>query len=116
MGSEGTAETQRVVLLDTTASPRCPLFFEFAIHSWGDPMEMKRINATDLRIRTREIVEEARFRGAHYVIYTFGKPVAVLLGVDEYRALLQSAHKATPRKMRDKRRRLSNQTSPVLTK
>lgn len=48
------------------------------------------INATDLRVKTRDIIERARFRGARFVIHAFGKPVAVIMGIDEYRALVSS--------------------------
>lgn len=54
------------------------------------------INATDLRIRTRDIIERARFKGEHFVVHTFGKPVAVILGIEEYNALMQSAENARP--------------------
>ncbi len=54
-------------------------------------MEMTRINATELRIRTRDIIEQARFRGMRFTVHSFGKPVAVILGIEEYNALCRSA-------------------------
>ncbi len=54
-------------------------------------METTAINATQLRTRTRDVIERARFKGERIVIHTFGKPVAVILGFDEYMALIQVA-------------------------
>ena len=55
------------------------------------------INATDLRIRTRDIIERAHFRGVRFVIHTFGKPVAIIMGIDEYNALIHSPATAQSR-------------------
>lgn len=55
-------------------------------------MEATTINATELRTRTREIIERARFKGERFLVRNFGKPVAVIIGVEEYRLLLQMAH------------------------
>ncbi len=52
------------------------------------------IKATELRIHTREIIERARFRGERFVIHTFGKPVAIIMGIEEYNALIQSLKQA----------------------
>jgi hypothetical protein len=50
----------------------------------------KIINVTDLRVATREILENAHFRGQHYVVERAGQPMVVILAVDEYERLLQS--------------------------
>lgn len=55
------------------------------------------INSTDLRIKTRDIIERARFRGTRFVVHAFGKPVAIIMGIDEYQALVHSAAEAPNR-------------------
>lgn len=42
------------------------------------------ISVTDLRTNTREILENAHFRGRHYTIERAGSPMAVILDVAEY--------------------------------
>lgn len=54
-------------------------------------METTTINATELRTRTREIIERARFKGERFLVRNFGKPVAVIISVEEYAGLLQLA-------------------------
>ena len=50
----------------------------------------KTINVTDLRLATREIMENAHFRGQHYVVERAGQPMVAILSVDEYERLLAS--------------------------
>lgn len=52
------------------------------------------INATMLRTKTRDILEAARFNGGHFIVETFGKPMVVIVGVDEYWALVEMARHA----------------------
>ena len=42
------------------------------------------ISATVLRTRTRDILEEARFTGEHFIVETFGKPMVAIVGIEEY--------------------------------
>jgi prevent-host-death family protein len=51
------------------------------------PKEAETITVTDLRVKTREILENAHFRGRRYVIERAGQEMVVILGVDEYRRL-----------------------------
>lgn len=53
--------------------------------------EAETISVTDLRERTREILENAHFRGRRYVVARAGQEMAVVLGVDEYLRLTTSA-------------------------
>ncbi len=46
------------------------------------------INVTDLRTETREILENAHFRGWHYVVLRAGQPMIAILDHDEYERLL----------------------------
>jgi prevent-host-death family protein len=69
-------------------------------------MEATKINATELRIQTRDILERARFKGERFMIQTFGKQMAVIMGIEEYKTLTRAAKQArkisnsskTPRK------------------
>lgn len=51
-------------------------------------MKTTKISATDLRSQTRDIIERVRFRGEHFIVRSFGKPVAVIIGIDEYNKLI----------------------------
>jgi prevent-host-death family protein len=54
-------------------------------------LELKTIQATDLRLRTREILEQVRWQGVTFAVTTFGHPVAVILSVEEYERLIATA-------------------------
>lgn len=51
-------------------------------------MDPKVISSTDLRIKTRDIIENAKFKGQHYIVKTFGKPMVAIVGIDDYYALI----------------------------
>lgn len=51
-------------------------------------MEPVLINATDLRVRTREIMERVKYKGEIFLVQTFGQPTAVIISVEEYTRLL----------------------------
>jgi prevent-host-death family protein len=53
--------------------------------------EPEVITVTELRNMTREIIENAHFRGRQYVVERAGQPMVVILGVQEYMGLLQVA-------------------------
>ncbi len=60
-------------------------------------MEPTVINATDLRIKTREIMERVKFKGECFLIQTFGQPTAMIISVEKYeeitgKTLAQSEH------------------------
>lgn len=46
------------------------------------------ISATTLRTKTRDILEQAKFQGQHFIVETFGKPMVAIVGVDEYWGLV----------------------------
>ena len=54
--------------------------------------EPKVISATMLRTKTRDILEEARFSGDHFIVETFGKPMVAILGIEDYWKLRDKAH------------------------
>ena len=49
------------------------------------------INVTDLRTETREILENAHFRGWHYIVQRAGQPMIAILDHDVYERLMASA-------------------------
>lgn len=58
--------------------------------------EPKVISATLLRTKTRDILEEAKFGGGHFIVETFGKPMVAIVGVEEYWALRRQAPDPAP--------------------
>ena len=46
------------------------------------------IRATDLRVHARDIMLRARFYHERFLVQTHGKPMAVVLGMEEYSALV----------------------------
>lgn len=51
--------------------------------------EPEAISVTELRERTREILENVHFRGQRYVIRRAGQEMVVILGVEEYQRWLR---------------------------
>ena len=66
------------------------------------PKEAETITVTNLRVATREIIENAHFRGRHYIVEHAGQPMVVILGVEDYlRMITQNggqpvAHSVSP--------------------
>lgn len=54
------------------------------------------ISATELRVKTRDIVEEAKFKNKHFIVETFGKPMVAIIGVDEYHELMRLKESPCP--------------------
>lgn len=52
------------------------------------------ISSTLLRTHTRDILEQAKFRGEHFIVETFGKPMVAIVGVEEYWDLLNQVRAA----------------------
>jgi hypothetical protein len=60
------------------------------------------INVTELRTETREILENAHFRGWHYTVLRAGQPMIAVLDHEEYERLMLAAvgdGKGVPRKV-----------------
>jgi prevent-host-death family protein len=53
------------------------------------PKDPETISVTDLRIATREILENAHFRGRRYIVARAGQPMVAILGVEEYERLVK---------------------------
>ncbi len=58
--------------------------------------KLKHISSTELRTYLRDVLEDVRYNGGIYVIETFGRPMAVLVGIDKAKelSLLSSQDKA----------------------
>lgn len=55
---------------------------------WEGNMDLKVISSTDLRVKTRDIIESAKFENQHYIVETFGKPMVAIISVQEYERLM----------------------------
>lgn len=53
-------------------------------------MTLKAISATELRTRTREIMQRAKFKHESFLVENFGEPMAVIVGVQEYEHLTKT--------------------------
>lgn len=62
------------------------------------------ITITDLRIRAREILENAHFRNRRFVVERAGQPMVVILGIEDLRRLAPAAMPATAPGPKGKRR------------
>lgn len=59
------------------------------------------VTATDLRTKTRDILERAKFSGEHFVVESFGKPMVAILGVSEYNELMTLRDRLSNPKQQD---------------
>jgi|WetSurMetagenome_2_1015567.scaffolds.fasta_scaffold1727409_1 hypothetical protein len=57
--------------------------------------EPETISVTDLREHTREILENAHFRGRRYRVERAGQAMAMILGIDEFERLVAHEHAAS---------------------
>ncbi len=61
-------------------------------------MKLLPIPVTDLRTHTRFILQRVRFQRETFLVKNFDEPMAVLLNVEEYQALLAHVESAQPPK------------------
>ncbi len=47
-------------------------------------MEPKIINSTELRTKTRDLMERVKFNGEAFVVETFGRPMAVIISFEDF--------------------------------
>ncbi len=47
-------------------------------------MEPTKVTATELRLKTRDLVERVRFKGEHMLIENFGRPMVVIISFEDY--------------------------------
>lgn len=58
--------------------------------------EPETITVTDLRERTREILENAHFKGKCYKVERAGQEMVIIVGAEEYRRLVIRQSYQTP--------------------
>lgn len=58
-------------------------------------MEPETINSTDLRTKTRDLMERVKFHGHIFLIETFGRPMAIIISVEEYMRLKEQSANGT---------------------
>lgn len=70
-------------------------------------MEPTVIKSTDLRIRTRELMERVKYGGESFLVQTFGHPTAMIVNVDHYKKILleNRARTALPERSRQPHRK-----------
>ncbi len=52
--------------------------------------ESETISVTELRNSTREVIENAHFRGRRYLVERAGQAMVTILGVEEYQRLVRT--------------------------
>lgn len=55
----------------------------------SNPPDPTVITATTLRIKTRDVLEGAKFSGEHFIVETFNKPMAAIIGIEDYWKLMK---------------------------
>ncbi len=47
-------------------------------------MEATKVTATELRLKTRDLMERVKFKGEHLIVENFGRPMVVMISFDDY--------------------------------
>ncbi len=55
-------------------------------------MEATIVTATELRLKTRDLMERVKFRGEHFIVENFGRPMAVMISVEDYMRIRDLLH------------------------
>ncbi len=61
-------------------------------------MELAKVTATELRLKTRDLVERVKFKGERLLVENFGRPMIVMISVEDYERVTDSlaAEKQAP--------------------
>jgi prevent-host-death family protein len=59
-------------------------------------MKPELISATELRVKTRQIMERVKYKGQVYLVQTFGQPTAVILSVETFNHMLEECREHNP--------------------
>ena len=59
------------------------------------------INATELRSHTRDILERVKYRGERFLVHTHGRPMAVIVAIEEFGELKQVNRSGGPQVFND---------------
>ena len=63
-------------------------------------MKEQTITVTNLRAKTRQVVTQVQSRGQPVIVQSFGEPVAAIVGLNEYRELMELKRANAERKRR----------------
>lgn len=47
-------------------------------------MSIKHLSVSELRLNIRDILEGVKFRNERYIIVTYGRPMAVVVNIEEW--------------------------------
>ncbi|MBI4761742.1 MAG: type II toxin-antitoxin system Phd/YefM family antitoxin [Chloroflexi bacterium] len=47
-------------------------------------MEPETINSTELRTKTRDLMERVKYNGEIFLVETFGRPMAVIISMEDF--------------------------------
>ncbi len=53
-------------------------------------MEPTRVTATELRLKTRDLVERVKYKGEHLLVENFGRPMVVMISFEDYQRVRES--------------------------
>ena len=59
----------------------------------AEPTRTTTITVTDLRTDLRKHLEQAHYKGTHFLVERNHEPFVVMLGIEEYRRLMAAAGK-----------------------
>lgn len=79
-------------------------------------MEPETINSTDLRTKTRDLMERVKFNGDRFVVETFGRPMAVIISFEDFllikSKLIESSLKSKASKLTANKASLQSAKTP----
>lgn len=59
-------------------------------------MSIKHLSVSELRLNIRDILEGVKFRNERYVIVTYGRPMAVVVNIEEWERVSGEVVMQTP--------------------
>ena len=68
----------------------------------------RTVNAAEVRAKLSELTSDAYFKGDRFIVERRGVPMAVLLGIEDYRELVR-VHSNASTSMQSERRRLASE-------
>ncbi|MDL1894897.1 type II toxin-antitoxin system Phd/YefM family antitoxin [Anaerolineae bacterium CFX7] len=85
----------------------------------GESMEPETINSTELRTKTRDLMERVKYNGEIFLVETFGRPMAVIMSVedfDAFRKYLSLAKSVSSNQTKTKKPNVANRTKSTKPK
>jgi len=59
-------------------------------------MSIKHLSVSELRLNIRDILEGVKFRNERYIIVTYGRPMAVVVNIEEWERVSGEVVMQTP--------------------